>query len=128
MKKRRIALVRDWSPRNLPGGIYCSPACGGACSRADHDRANADATALATRMGDGWGPEVWENLGWHWRITNGAFTMYEDRDGKYSAWFDLTGITKIIVEAATPKDALGLVRQDARTLIRRIEDHLADTI
>jgi len=140
-------IDRDWTPRSLPGGKYCSPRCGGAkgwCTRADFDRATKDAATLATRLGDGWQPRVWENLGWHWEVAKGA--VNDDRfdgggmvvsksrhDGKYSAEFRsaLTGtntVTQFYVIADTPEEAIGLVRQDVRTFISRVEADLADSI
>jgi hypothetical protein len=54
----------SWKPQ-LHGEIYCSPACGGRCTKAAHDAAQEQAAALATRLGPGWTARVWENLGWH---------------------------------------------------------------
>lgn len=130
--------IPDWNPRPLPGGFYCSPACGGAkgwCKRADYARAIKDSDALATRMGAGWETEVWENLGWHWRLRKGNFELHPDRDGTYSAWFKVDGTTinnithaiQVIAEAKTPEDAVGFATQDVRTLVRRIEDALSDS-
>lgn len=56
-----------WIPQ-LRGAIYCSPACGHGCTFEAFDRAYEQATTLATRLGRGWTPRVWENLGWHFCV------------------------------------------------------------
>ena len=53
----------SWKPR-LQGEIYCSPACGGGCTKVAHDAAKKQASELAKQLGKGWKPHVWENLGW----------------------------------------------------------------
>lgn len=117
----------DWTPR-LRNGIYCSPRCGCDCTKAAYDKAVKDSAALAKRMGDGWEPEVWENMGWHWRIDKGVFHLWPPKtyakDDQYSAWFN--GAHQFIACAKVPEDALGFVIQDARTFIRRMENELAE--
>ena len=145
-----LEVVRDWTPRSLPGGKYCSPACGGAkgfCTKADFDRATKDAGALAQRLGDGWKPRVWENLGWHWEVTKGAVSsdrfdaggvivMRRRHDKKYSAEFRSAEIihgtsgtvTQFFASGDTAEEAIGFVRQDVRTFISRVEADLAASI
>jgi hypothetical protein len=136
-----------WVPQRLPGGIYCSPRCGGGCTKAKYDRATKDAAVLCARLGDGWHPRVWENLGWHWEVTKG--TVSDDRfdgtgvivrhdSGKYNVEFRSANIlspdgrcetvTQFYASADTPEEAIGLVRQDVRTFVSRVQDDLADTI
>lgn len=55
-----------WTPIRK-GKTYCSPACGGSCTQAAHDKAQREASKLAKRLGKGWKPRVWENLGWHYK-------------------------------------------------------------
>lgn len=55
----------SWTPRRV-GELYCSPGCGGGCTWEAYERATDHASLLALRLGDGWEPRVWENLGWHW--------------------------------------------------------------
>lgn len=123
-----LEVIRDWTPRSRSGGIYCSPACGGSrgfCKRADYDRVTKEAAKLAARLGEGWEPEVWENLGWHYRVSRGAFEVHRDkRDGSFDAWFQ--GEKQFSATAETPEDAIGFVTQDVRTFIRRIENQLSD--
>ena len=73
-------MKRDWTPV-LRNGIYCSPACGGSCTKADFDKATREAKKLAKKLGGDWKPEVWENLGWHWNVINGEVRMSLRRDG-----------------------------------------------
>lgn len=120
--------------------------CGGAkgfCTRADFDRATKDAAALAARLGDGWTPCVWENLGWHWEVQKGALVIADRFDaggmivrgslGKYTAEFrsvenGASAIMQFFADASTPEEAIGQVRQDVRTYISRVEADLADSI
>ena len=48
--------------------VFCSPKCGHRCTKARHDLAWQRARALAKRLGDGWEPRVWENMGWHYDV------------------------------------------------------------
>ncbi len=120
-----------WKARDLPGGIYCAPRCGGGCTKADYRRAVRAGAALAARMGDGWEPDVWENLGWHYKATKGVAEIYPCIDHRV-ARNTVTGYTvflnsskQIVVTAGTPEDALGFAVQDARTVERRIADDLS---
>lgn len=65
MKRKDKPL--SWKPVRK-GLIYCAPACGSGCTRAEFDKATLSSAALAKRMGPRWKPEVWENLGWHWAV------------------------------------------------------------
>jgi len=63
---------KDWVPVRR-GDAYCSPACGGGekvCSMEHYERAVDAANELARDLGDGWEPEIWENLGWHARVNS----------------------------------------------------------
>lgn len=57
----------SWKPKRS-GTVYCSPACGSNCTRKAFEEANAHAEMLCVRMGPGWTPRVWENMGWHWSV------------------------------------------------------------
>lgn len=56
-----------WVPRKLPGGIYCSPACGCRCELKQFEKVTKAAAKLAKRLGPNWKPWVWENGGWNYR-------------------------------------------------------------
>lgn len=116
-----------WAPRSYPGGVYCSPLCGGRCKRADYDAAHRAANDLAKRMGDGWTPSVWENLGWHWSVEKGAMTIRQWGD-QFTAQFDISDspVVQVFADAETPEDALGFALQEARGLERRIAAACSD--
>ena len=104
-----------WKPRSRLGGIYCSPACGGGCTRADYDRAVRASKALAERMGEGWEPQVWENLGWYCAVKKGIASIRppsRNYDNKYTIYFNTT--PQVVTSAETPEDALGFALQEAR--------------
>jgi len=130
-------------PFDQPGGVYCSPRCGGGCKRSAFERATAEANALAARMGDGWRPDVWENLGWHYVVTKGDHPHHRGiaevhpsfvrpgyphpDDGKFSAWINSAtdGIGQVITEYfADPVEAMGLALQEARTRALRYSAEL----
>lgn len=56
----------SWTPRRR-GHIYCAPACGGRCTLAQYHAAKLAGQKLCERLGRGWKPRVWENLGWHYK-------------------------------------------------------------
>jgi hypothetical protein len=78
MTKPRTPRPLSWKPK-LNGEVYCSSACGSKCKRADFERATARAEALVKRLGSGWEPKVWENMGWHYsaRSKSGYLTVHE---------------------------------------------------
>lgn len=47
------------------GDLYCAPACGRGCTSLEHMTAMNIARAMVERLGQGWKPEISENLGWH---------------------------------------------------------------
>jgi hypothetical protein len=78
-------FCRDWKPRRNRG-IYCSPACGGGCTHREFTDATRRAAKLAARLGDGWKPRVWENLGWHYTVElgdakRGGISIHEGANG-----------------------------------------------
>lgn len=70
-----MSTADRWKPQHH-GLIYCSPACGGGCTRAAFNKATEQAASLAKKLGKGWRPEVWENLGWHWAVVKGDERVY----------------------------------------------------
>lgn len=128
----------SWTPKlSADGEFYCSPRCGGGkfCRKEWYDRAVAEGDALAARMGEGWEPHVWENMGWYYSVKKGVVTIRVSRgnDGEhasYSAWIE-PNVTidrislQIIAHGDTPEDALGFATQDARTVIERMREALA---
>lgn len=124
-----------WTPQIKPGGIYCSPACGFNCTRVAYDRAVVEAAALATQMGEGWYPKVWENGGWHFKASKGCATMdanlkgsaisgvYEIED--YTVFIN-SSIKQVVVLAPTAYDALSLALAEARQQISQWTHELND--
>lgn len=78
----------SWNPRAGVDGVWCAPACGRGCTRNMYDDAVARADALAKRLGEGWVPHVWENLGWYYKAVSscGRLKVHGDRAGGYSAF------------------------------------------
>lgn len=68
----------SWKPvRKGKGKIYCSAACGYNCLHRDYLKACRGANALCKKLGSGWRPTVWENGGWHWKVSNGDVVVSE---------------------------------------------------
>lgn len=124
MTKTLTNAADRWTPI-LRGDTYCSPACGGGCTKSAHDKALADAAALAERLGAGWTPHVWENLGWHWDVRKGVATIRPVGDA-YRVTLDVA--PRVDVEAETPEDAVGFATQEARTNLERLKAALDDLL
>jgi hypothetical protein len=72
----------SWKPVSN-GAIYCAPACGCGCTLAAYRQAHQDARELCKRLGKGWKPRVWENMGWHY-CAIGADGYLKVHPNKYS--------------------------------------------
>ncbi len=91
-----VAKKLSWTPV-LRGGVYCSPACGGGCTREAYETAGREAQKLLKRMRTGgWVVDVWENLGWHYclRFTK-EFSIYPTGDGHYIVCGEHTIVSNI---------------------------------
>src|SRR6266404_9845304 len=89
------AQTLSWKPVRK-GKFYCAPACGGGCLLGDFDRAMAAACACARELGSGWAPDVYENLGWHWKVTRQGigkteFSIHPTYGGVYWASLAIDG-------------------------------------
>jgi hypothetical protein len=94
VKKRRSASSSlSWKARRV-GPKFCSPACGGGCTWADHQEAGKLARALARKMGRGWTTRIWENLGWHHEAISPCGCL------RIHSHHDRTEITAILGDAA----------------------------
>lgn len=73
-------------------------------------QASEDAQALAERVGGGWKPEVWQNLGWHYKVVSpcGRVKIHPSSDGSFTCFLsDDDGAGGIFVEhGSTPLAAL----------------------
>lgn len=117
----------------LNGNIYCAPRCGAKCKKAAYDRAVKEAGELAAKMGDGWEPRVFENMGWHYSVRKGVAEIYARKTtvGIEADWevkgycCYLNTVKQFVCEASDVVEAYGLAAQDARTAISRMEADLA---
>ena len=80
---------KNWIPV-VRGAVYCSPACGGGCTRKDFNRAMQTAQALLRKMkSKGWILDVWENNGWHCALQSKdglELHVSFDHSGRPSYW------------------------------------------
>lgn len=63
--------------------IKCAKWCGFGCTQKAFDQATREAKALAKSLGPGWKPDVWENWGWNYTVSNGSITVGQDRTGDH---------------------------------------------
>jgi hypothetical protein len=110
-KRRQVKppVIDRWKPVRA-GLVYCSPACGRGCMRAEYDRAVLKATRLAQRLGPGWRTRVWENLGWHWCVYSpNGWVEVSGGDRHFTAWAlhqKFTAGGSPIASGTTPAKAL----------------------
>ncbi len=106
---------KGWTPIRR-AHVYCSPLCGGGCTYGEYNRAVKNAADLCARLGAGWKPEVWENLGWHWRVSNGLVEVHNSKwqndPIEYSAWLQ-TSPQIITKHFSTPEKALRELKKAA---------------
>lgn len=122
-------VKRDWTPV-LCDGVYCSPACGGGkgvCDKSKYDLAVKKSKQLAKKLGDGWKPHVWENLGWFYKVTKGKLEVYGHRHGDYSIFLQTT--PQFVVHHKTPATGVKLVLKGLDNLIATLQkDRKAATL
>lgn len=49
----------------------CAKWCGRGCTEEEYQKAKRDAKELCKKLGPGWKPHIWENLGWHFHAVKG---------------------------------------------------------
>ena len=76
------------------------------CTHADFEGATKRAEELFKKLGKGWKPRVWENMGWFWEATFKEITISNRNDDKK---YDTTLDNILWVEASTPNKALRLL-------------------
>lgn len=118
--KKRTLFEPNWTPRHMAGGVYCSPACGGECLLSAFKAAHQAARAAAEQLGPGWRVDVFENLGWYWRVRRGPVEVGKSprgmglkRSQTYWATFSM-GIYSWTLHGATPREAVKNVAEKAR--------------
>lgn len=129
----------DSTPRKR-GETYCSPRCGCGCKLAAYEQAQAEANALAKKMGDGWEIRIWENFGWHYSVSKGAATIRPElkvpfEPGKspstggwevtgYSCWLSPAIHPQVIEKSDDPAQALKMATKVAKIHVRSSIDAL----
>jgi len=110
----------SWIPV-VRGAIYCSPACGHQCTKSAFDKATHDAEALVKKLGLGWKPRVWENLGWHYCAitTCGRWKVHTAiRGGKIEGYTAFLGEDSLggrwARSGSTPRKAIRSTRDAAK--------------
>lgn len=115
-------------PRHI-GDRYCSSECGRGrgrgCTWQMYQEALKNAQALAERLGPKWKPDVWENLGWHYRAlsSDGTIKVHQDRPTEkyFNAYFGEVNFPggNWVESGRTPRAAV--VKVIARALQKRNE-------
>lgn len=119
-----------WKPRHRKDAtgrrIFCSPACGANCSYFDYQQAQRRALKLANRLGPGWKPRVWENMGWFCEAVKGKASVHPHytrgrKTPRYTIYFN----THIQVVLAGPSPSK-LVKQALEIARANIREQVAD--
>lgn len=120
-------LDQKWIPV-LKGEIFCSPACGGKCKKSAYDKAIQISNEIASQLGEGWIPEVFENLGWYWKVEKGNTEVRHSANG-YSATlqFDLDQNYYFSANDSDPRNAVQKVRNQLQDVIRKLERQFASS-
>lgn len=123
--------VGELDHRRIPvlnGDIYCSPFCGGKCKKADYDEALVASNKIAAQLGTGWVPEVFENLGWYWKVTKGNLEVRKS-DAGYNATmqFDQDQNYYFSADDIDPRKAVQNVRKQLSDIIRKLERQYASS-
>lgn len=114
----------SWTPVRR-GPVYCSPACGGGCTRAAYDAAREAAADLARDLGPGWAPHVWENLGWHYAAQRGSVSVRRANGRSYYA-FDEALAGALPQHGYRPWVAVDKLRTLVRELLDDMEARYAE--
>lgn len=91
------------------------------------DEAQKAGHLLAKEMGPGWKSEVWENLGWHYKVVLGGLQVYPSiLDGKvdgYTAFLNSPGEIggKWAESAKTPEKAIAATFKKAEAMVTEYE-------
>lgn len=104
------------------GVRYCGDCCGHGCTFEEYERACKGAAGLTKRLGNGWMPLVWENLGWFYAAVSVGGNMkvhaYEgsldETCTDYQAFFGSSGPGgRWVAHGNTPEEAIRAVVQQA---------------
>lgn len=104
------------------GPVYCAPWCGGGCTHVAFVSVTKAAAALAKRMGKGWKPRVWENLGWHYSVISpcGRWKLHPHHTGSNTKGpiGRMTGVTAFLGDADSTGGVWAEHGKDARDAMR----------
>jgi hypothetical protein len=129
----------SWRPVRR-GRVYCSPGCGSECTRASFVACTRRAKALCARLGDGWTPNVSENMGWHYsavsacgrvKVHANLRSTYKSLDGgevySYTAFLGSPGPGgKWAEHGRTPEEAIRATYAVARRDLDKIGAIISD--
>lgn len=122
----------SWKPVRQ-GREYCSSGCGRGCTYAEYTSAVRAGHRLACRLGKGWKPVVWENLGWHYKVVDKSGFLkvssgksFPRKTPHYTAYLgaDETG-GRWAETASTPAKAIELVRRQAEIELALVDKLVA---
>lgn len=117
-----------WIPL-LRGDIFCSPSCGGNCKKSAYDEALQKSNAVASLLGEGWTPQIYENLGWYWQVVKGNIEVIPINNG-YSAilQFNLNEENYYFREdGLEPRIVVEKVRHQLLEIIKKLERQFASS-
>lgn len=119
--------MNDFSkPAVRNGDVYCAPWCGGGCTWKAFQKATRDAQMLCDELGDGWVPDVSENLGWHYKAVCGVLevspTIWNGKVSSYTCFVQTN--PQFIGDGKTAKRAL----QDAGNQFNAVVDALMSSL
>lgn len=116
--------VLSWQPVRS-GDLYCAPACGRGCTRAEYLQAQRLGNKLARRMGKEWRCHVHENLGWHYTVISscGRLKLIEHAEcvTAFLGAPALTASGRYSYVARTPEAAVAGVLAVARSAMAEIQ-------
>lgn len=131
---------KRWTPV-LSKGVYCSPACGGGCTKQQYNAAMELAKRCASKLNRGraagttWEPKVHENLGWYaravsacgrWEVTvhkygrTVSYTAFLKHAGRAGGIWAESGDSATVAVANTRRVALAEIKARAALLDLRL--------
>lgn len=134
--KRKVIPELSWvaRPYYLPPGHkrwkaeeatvlrFCAPACGFDCTMEAFKKVERLASGLCARLGAGWAPHLWENMGWFYEAISpcGNIKVRKDRGARtYTA--DLGGRGRWSGTGSTPRRAVRMALDLARSEAKGIQ-------
>lgn len=114
----------SWDPVPGTDGTYCSPACGRGCTKDEYIAAHQRGLDIRADLGQTWRVEVFENLGWHVKVTSadGRLAVRPELGlvpGQRAYWASL-GEFEFSAGGPTPNAAVANVVAKARRQAERL--------